>query len=400
MPAVAVAGAAIAIGVAAEVGTTMAIVAAVGATIGAVGAVTGVKELTIAGGVIGAVGAIGGLASSAGLFGEAGILGSQSGAALGETAAATTAAETMVPGTATVAEGLAPAVAASDAAPALAGMADAASAMSPAADTTGDIINTVTGQVHGLEGVESGLGTGLINSPDVLPTAAADTVASPVTGIQTPSADPMAIPQGSGIYNAPGDAVRYAQQPGNPANPTAAATPTPPPGAAAPAAPQVTGNTASADSLINSSAPTGANGITTARVGSIPVQSALDPLQNANNSGGSIFGDIWRFVRSNGSLSAGILMAGGSFINGALNGLTPAQIDLARAQAQQNIAAANLYNQRAAMEQQMLANMNGPMPVASRAARPSPVTGQVTGQPAPPPPGLINQPRVTGQVTA
>ena len=69
MPAAAVVGAVVAIGVAAEVGTTLAIIAAVGATVAAVGAVTGVKELMIAGAIVGAVGAIGGLASSAGIFG-------------------------------------------------------------------------------------------------------------------------------------------------------------------------------------------------------------------------------------------------------------------------------------------------------------------------------------------
>jgi hypothetical protein len=68
MPVVAVGIAGLVIGAAAELGTTLSIVAAVGATVSAVGAVTGSKPLQIGGAVLGAVGGIGALAKGANLL--------------------------------------------------------------------------------------------------------------------------------------------------------------------------------------------------------------------------------------------------------------------------------------------------------------------------------------------
>lgn len=373
MPAVAVAGAAIAIGIAAEVGTTLAVIAAVGATIGAVGAVTGVKELQIAGTVIGAVGAIGGLASSAGLLGDVATLGSQGGSALADTAAATTAAETASPFMSagdSIANEIANWSTYGATQGVLSGAPEIGSSLSanPVTDSGAfDVVDTVTGQAQAPD-------TGIINTANV--NAAPPDVTPPVAEVQSGG---QFTAQGglNADLSTYGQTVDAAAPPGGSIINPAPTTPTAPP------TPDVT-VTATPPNPLDAGIPGSYNSSVNAalKVGSAPMD------------GGSVWKDIMGFVGKPGvsTLLGGVVQAGGAFISGATSQLTPAQIEALRAQAEANTAAANLARQQQQGLQIQQANANQPLPVAVR--RP------VTGQPA----GLINSPPpstpVTGQVTA
>lgn len=92
-------------------------------------------------------------------------------------------------------------------------------------------------------------------------------------------------------------------------------------------------------------------------------------------------GGFWGWAKDNQLLSYGVLQAGGSFISGLTNPLSPAQINALNAQASANNAAAALANRETE-------NMKGGVPVAS-------VTGKVA------PGGIINNsavktPLITG----
>lgn len=120
----------------------------------------------------------------------------------------------------------------------------------------------------------------------------------------------------------------------------------------------------------------------------------VDPL-----TGQAVGNGVWDSIKGIistpgvGLLGLGALQGISSFISGATSTLTPAQVELYRAQAQQNLASSNLATQQADMLTLQRQNMGGNLPVATR----TPVTG------APVPSGLINStpPRpapVTGQV--
>lgn len=123
----------------------------------------------------------------------------------------------------------------------------------------------------------------------------------------------------------------------------------------------------------------------------------LSTFTNSNGSGAP--GGILNWAKNNQLLSYGILQAGGSFISGLSNPMTPAQINALNSQADVNRATAELL-------QRQKANLGSSMPTAARSAQE--VTGRVdqpglvnnapkqliTGQPAPYSTPIINS--VTG----
>lgn len=344
MPVVAVAGAAVAIGVAAEVGTTLAIVAAVGATIGAVGAVTGVKELQIAGAVIGLVGGIGALAQGAGLLGDIATLGSQGGSALADTAAATTAAETASPfsGISDVAGG----VTAMETATPFAGAPSLASSVAEPTTTT-DIVGAISGEVtpYGASGLPADVSTNMV-SPDVTPTAATDTGL-----INSAQPDPLNLNDNSVLVG--DDLINTPKAPSvkAPGDPMVTAGTQPDPNAVT-----VTGQP---DPLLGK------------QVGGADLSKVADPIGELikenpapKEDGDSLFGNLWKFTKSNGTLLSGLAQAGGSFLAGATSSLTPAQVAALHAQAEANQAAAN-------MSQMQQSNLSQALPTARR------VTGMI-----------------------
>lgn len=341
MPVIAVGFAVAAIAVAVEVGTTLAIVAAVGATIAAVGAVTNNRTLMIAGGIIGAIGGIGALATSAGIIGaDALSFGSNAAAGLASDASSVAGAAGGIDseiaqwssyGSALDAQG---------------NTALGAASLSGAPTAQSDVIDMASGTMQPIEGSASPA-LAAADAPNVAPNVAVDNAA---------------IPQGDNELTTPSDTVRFSQQPGNPANVTGSSTP---------AAPSVPDATATTNSILNP------------KDGGIP--GSWDAAQRAASVTGSVkmpqpSSGIWDALKSvldtkgGGTLLSGVLQAGSSFIGGATNGLTPAQIAALNAQAEANQAAANLSRTQQA-------NMSQPLPVATR-------TPPVTGAPA----GLINSP--------
>lgn len=82
-----------------------------------------------------------------------------------------------------------------------------------------------------------------------------------------------------------------------------------------------------------------------------------------------MFGRLMDWAHNNQTLAMGVLKAGGSFISGLTNPLTPAQIDALNAQADANRAAAALLTRQAA-------NVGQPLPTISGApVQSAPVTG-------------------------
>lgn len=391
--AISITTAVIAIGVAAEVGTTFAIIAAVGATVGAVGAITGVKELKYAGMAIGAVGAIGGLASSAGLF---------AGTALGEGAAAQAAGLAsdvgfVAPGAGETMAGIMQTAEMSGSLPgAYAGMeaVNAGSGMAPLFDagqyqSIGDVIDIVNG----------------VNAtPAVDPMAAINPMADANTAAGLPAGgNEQLAPGSSGTMGdttpdaVPAPSMRNDPQPSpllgegaDPAETSSIINSAPQP---APSAITPTG--APTKTVAGVDLPTG-----TGQPAAGGAPTPFDPEANASGfamgagpkgpsgapgagSSSSVWSDIMSTIGKPGvgTLLSGAVQAGGAFIAGATDTLKPAQIKMLETQAQQNLAATNLANQQAATLARQEKNFNSPVPVATKK----------------PPAGLLNTP-VTGQV--
>lgn len=377
MPVLAVIGAAVAITVAVEVGTTLAIVAAVGATIGAVGAITNNKALMIAGGVIGAIGGIGALAQSAGIIGADAFSFGSTAAAAGE-GAASGAAGSLSGIDAEIAQWSqygADLGAATDVGTFPTNALSGSVSLEGAPTTASAGVDSVTGAY---QDVSAGLNPAVSTTPDVTPVAAVD------NGVTIPQGDAAV-----GVIDPPSQITGTAGSVpgvGAPSAPGVAAPGTPGPIAADP-------NATTNSILSGGQGVTGAPAPGTTVTGSVSTpstESLINAGSGANNpgigisrvdAGGSVWGGIKDFLKNNGTLVSGVIQAGSSFIAGATNGLTPAQIAALNAQAEANQAAANLSR----MQQ---ANMAAPLPVASR-------TPPVTGAPA----GMINTPprvNVTG----
>lgn len=364
MPIIAIGAAVFA--VAAAVATDFAIfatIAAVGATIGAVGAVTNNKALMIAGGVIGAIGGVGALAQSAGIIGsDASLFGSVFGSSGGAAASAAPSIESEIAqwsqyGADLDVQGNA----------ALSGVGAYSSegvpltgtqALEGVPTTASQTVDPTTGAVQSLDTSVSPQ-ISAASGPDVTPTGTVD------NGV---------IPQGdSGAINAPGDVARTA---GADPNGSILNGVTPP---AAPSAPSVGVDPQGNSVLAN----------VTGKVATPTTESLINAGAGANNPAITInrvdlsaWDGIKDFIKDNNRLVAGVAQAGASFIAGATNGLTPAQIAALNAQADANQAATNLSR----MQQ---ANMSQPIPVASRVATP-PVTGAPAGiiNTAPPRPNM------------
>jgi hypothetical protein len=138
--------------------TTLEAIAAVGATLGAIGAVTGNKDLALAGGVIGGIGAIGSLASSAGLLPD-----------FGTSAATGTAATTSA--TSAVGDGVtAGGVGGGDIIDSFGQVTNPADSLTAVASGSGSATDNFLGSLGGLGGATdatsatASVGGGLINS--------------------------------------------------------------------------------------------------------------------------------------------------------------------------------------------------------------------------------------------
>lgn len=402
--AIAVTTAVIAIGVAAEVGTTFAIIAAVGATVGAVGAITGVKELKYAGMAIGAVGAIGGLAQSAGLFGAEAFGG------LGEGAAAQAAGLASDVGFVAPAAGetMAGIVSSSGLPGAYAGMeaVNAGSGFAPLFDagqygSIGDVIDIVNGvnttpvvdpmaAINPMADTNVAAGLPAGGNEQIAP-GSSGTVGDAVpvdaaagTGLEPPSAS------GTGLMGSANDpALTSTVTTVDPGVPGGAAAPTGAPtqtvaGVSLPPSAPVTGP----NGMINLPAGTSTS-VPAAWGGGMPdtvtaAQSAVNASGKVGVSGSSVWSDIMSTIGKPGvgTLLSGAVQAGGAFIAGATSTLTPAQIKALDAQAQQNLAATNLANQQAATLQEQQKKFAGPMPMAVKKPPPGLLNTPVTGAPA------------------
>lgn len=408
------------------VGSAFAIIGAVGATVGAVGAITKVKELQYAGAALGAVGLVGGLASAAGLFGEAAsIFGSMSGSGLGATAAGTTAAETASPFV-SAASGI-------DAGTWAGTAAGAVAAPTAGYESVGALMEgqgIVAGEIPGYDAINMANGIPQVNvgeattpfaqAPNVTPEAATnlpqyDNVVpelsldgsrinlpayeNQVPGLdlgQAPAAptvngnvpDPakgllelggnQPVPEGYGL-NDQGKLVQIPQGSGeggtlgmqnNPAAPPVANTQPVAPDATPLATTQPTPTPLAAEGT--SAAQSAATGGGSQFASNVSGQ--VDKLQAPT----SVWSDIGNFIQKNQTLSYGAIQAVGSFISGALKpGTDQSLLDELSYRQQQNLAAANLYNQQAAMLQRRMENMTN-LPVASRQPRaPTPGYGLV-----------------------
>lgn len=196
------------------------------------------------------------------------------------------------------------------------------------------------------------------------------------------------IAQGDGTGTPIGN-VRNPPQPGDPgaavqpeprvtAVEPPAATPTPADAATTPA-PKITGGVSAEANISGFPAgggPQGPRGGATAPTPGVASPTATDQ---------SIWSRIFDMIESKPTLSLGAIKAASSFISGAFSeGTTPEQRRAYAAQAEQNLAAANLARAQEAILQRRLRNMNDPIPMATSNSPPGLInsTSPVTGRPA------------------
>lgn len=333
MPVVAIAGAAAAwalgggaaiagvVAGTATLATTLTAVATVGAALGAIGAVTHDKTLSTIGMAMGAVGGIGSLAANAGLLGEAATTESLFGAADAGIAAPDIAADVSATNDLSNLSTL----------PELPGVGSVtgATAATDAVGSTGQFAaNSLlpTEAINDATKTASGDAGGLINSPAGggsagIKTLTSDTV-NDATNQLVKGSGGGSLPSGS-----PTDAASIAK--------AGAAAPD------APVAPQVGG--ALPDVKIPGQTYTGADGVTYV----------------SDGTKWSAQGNFWSGLMKSPMTQYGLIQAGGSLISGMFDPLKPAQVDALNAQAAANKAAASTAAQQAA-------NMQGPLPTATR----------------------------------
>lgn len=356
-------------------GTTLAIIGAVGAVVGAVGAITGVKELAIAGTVIGAIGGIGAIAESAGLLGEVGSFlglgGSESGNVASMATGATEVArevgdnaswatDVVNASTATPVEGLTVGSGLHElqqfnAASGLAGEGAAGAGAQAAVDP----IRHFSGEApdpHNYFPDMSGY------SPEQLeqmarngaPISQGDSV-PPLQTVEAPRADLVKPPQGSSATPSPGD----------PATPGGVSATTPGQVSGnAPGASQVNGKVDLATPYNSSIDPaTGQTTLTAKANGTV----LASPVTGTVDGGASTWTKILDTLGKPGigTLASGLIQAGSAFVSGATNSLTPAQVAAYNAQADANLAQANLARQQQQLLQSQMANASA-VPTATR----------------------------------
>lgn len=332
---------------------TFAVIGAVGATVGAIGAVTKSKELQIAGAAIGAVGAIGGIASAAGVFGTGGTIfgGAEAGAA-----------------------GLAGGGSWADQAFAA---TQGASSWADTALAAGGGIDAEIAQwsSYGAQAPAAGAGAGshMIDTiaATVEPPVAAAGSPQPVAAQGTDARlvgqnDPMLT---RAVQNEPVVDVSLGA-PRTPSVPGMDASGRAPYGV--PEAPTVTGEVSVAPGAEANASRFGAG------------KGPMGPSGGSVSPTDSFWKDIWDFARSNKYMTGGLIQGAASFLTGAADPRTPAQIQKMNAEAAAYRAAGARSTAEADLINQRLSNMRGPVPVARR------VTGAPQGN------GLINSPTVTG----
>lgn len=349
MPIAAVGVAAVAIGAAVDLGTTMSIVAAVGATVGAVGSVTGSKPLMIAGGVLGAVGGIGAIAQGAGLIGSdaemfGGAVSPGSTASVGDAVTAAASQGSDAGGAYSTAEG--------------AGMMEGADTGTGLAAGTPSTLGPVTDIVNSISGQVTNPGATV--NPGGMPGAGmTPTTGSVGANAQPPAVTPAAAggytgPQGDGgDMNAPGDVARQAGNGLTPNGMINGPTPSPTapvaaPASAAPPPPVAAGNTA-APPAPTTGANAGGSLLNPGDTGLADAgKAAMSTGAPINGAGGSALSSLYDFATSSGGgrLLGGVFQGAMGFIAGATSQLTPAQVAALQAQANANQAAANLSTQQ------------------------------------------------------
>lgn len=355
MPAIAIVGAVAAVGFAAAdvaavgltIGSAFAIAGAVGATLGAVGSVTKNKALSTAGMILGGIGAVGGIASAAGLFSSAADAGIAAAPAAGQTTSAFGGVTSDAANAATYGT-----QAAFDTGNAVGAGAGTAIPASIAADNaSAGMIDFVAQPPPGA--AANGIGTFDVSQAEANPV---DTLMSKIAPQSTPqiganSSDINTAAQNSGLLNNGTDttAVTNTSQAAATPNTQVAAATNPVQATAGNAVPlpQGPGNSA-AQPLFEDTTNTLDTGIKTG---------------SANASSG-IFSKILDFTHNNPLATYGLLQTAGSFLSGATNQLTPAQIAQLNSQANANNAAA-------ALTQLQTRNLSAPKAVAST----TPVTG-------------------------
>jgi len=371
MPVVAVVPAVVAIGaaIATETITVFTVAAVVGSVVATVGTFTGVKELQIAGTVLGAVGAVGGLASAAGMFGSAAANGAAAGgiaetqgALATETIQPISASTTSVAQTPEVLNGVGAVNAAT--APAVdpgvlpgtmpgpeavpAGLTDPASGVLDqvlGAGSADPLAGAVNGATDPLAGAVNGQSGSLINPAAEVNPAGADATLSP---------DGSVVPEGDGgpSSSPAGDNGQYANTNVVPQNaaPTSAAPQTPGGAGAAPV------TQASTVNPMDGGVP-----------GSFDkAVAAVNKFGPAPVNGPSTWSNILKFAKDNQMLVTGAMMGLGSFLSGAMNPKSGAEIEALQAQARRSQAEAGLINTQDQMTQYQLENMRSPLPMARR----------------------------------
>ncbi len=363
----------------------------------AVGAITHVKELQYAGAALGAVGLVGGLASGAGLLGGADIIGDGAGAGgsfgasgAGELGgigggAASGAADNLA-GLGANASAADQAWSASQTATALGdnarwdildmasgkvtvptGTTDVSAATS-APSVTPDAANNISVNPTDAQVPQTAQPTDFLGNAPATPTAATDTNVSP---LDTPA--PSMIKSGAPPTDEFGNVISQGGGEGTPlGNVTNPGDPNAPVGAGqnAPTTQTVPDSAPPPQAVTGKPAGTEADlsgfGATRGPQGPSDL-AARSPDGTLMSSDKSIWSSIYGFVKDHPTMAFGAMQAFGSFLNGSLSPLPDAQVKALAAQAKQNQAAANLANEQQAVLAQRLANMNAPMPSATRA---------------------------------
>lgn len=404
MPVAAVAAPVIAIGFAIATPTVFTVVAAVGATLAAVGTFAKIKELSIAGTILGAIGGVGALASSAGVFGAGGLFGAETvagaaGEAAGEVAPLAAGAGDVTAAAAPAGGYTMETLANSGLPGSLAGLEPGAGAM-PAANV--DIIDMVTGagseNFNALAPAEQIAQAQTISpATEVLPDAAvsapapAESVLPDVAQAAAPDVQPPGLVDSQvqgGLDGLPrgvsGDVIAQGGGEGgtlgaqnNPAATPAVTDTTAAPGLIdSPGSAPVTGTTGAEANVSGFAAGGGPQG-----PAALAARDAAGLLKGADAA--SPWAKIWDFVEKRPTLMLGALMGASSFLSGAFApGTTEQQRALYEAQAEQNLAAANLTRTQDELLQRRLRNMGQPIPVARIGTPPGLINSGVTGRPA------------------
>lgn len=407
------------VGVAASLGgavafglTAFSAAAIIGAGLGLVGTLTHNQGLQIAGGVIGAIGAIGGLANSIGAFG-------------GEDFGVPGAGATDFSGANTWADGISgTGININDVSAVNLGdfpYSGANPAQVPGIDVPGGSFGAYNDAVTAMAGSPTA-GTGptaqqvydAFNNPGaVQPTQVAQSpniapevkpVSAVDTSIQRNSLDNLRIP-GTTSADAPLSPeephVLYSE-PITPAGPSPDASGIPAAanvpagtfdpnanlsGFASGAGPQGPSGSAFGSGLTPANGPSGLNAASGSASASPYMNyfagSTGNPLSGVGPDGGGWVNDITTWLGNNKSLALGLGAAGLYFMGGAFDPTKSAQVNALNAQAQQNLAAANLADQQSSVLNLQRTNIQQPLPIASRGGminttpRLAPVTGTV-----------------------